>query len=85
MDQNDDWVQAWNCNWVHQAQFLKSVLESEGIDVFLPDEHALGVQPGLTAAAGGVRVMVHASDRQRAMELIESVEGASTDLLDGEE
>ena len=77
MDTNDDWVQVRNCNWLHQAQFLKSVLESEGIDVQLPDEHVLGVQPFYGAAIGGVRVMVRARDLPRATELLESVADAA--------
>ena len=76
MDHPDDWVQVRNCNWLHQAQFLKSVLESEGIDVQLPDEHVLGVQPFYGAAIGGARVMVRPADLQRATELLESVADA---------
>jgi hypothetical protein len=76
MDQSDDWVEVRNCNWLHQAQFLKSVLESEGIDVQLPDEHMLGVQPFYGAAIGGVRVMVRSSDMQRATDLLDSVADA---------
>ena len=77
MDHPDDWVQVRNCNWLHQAQFLKSVLESEGIDVQLPDEHLLGVQPFYGAAIGGVRVMVRPADLQRATELLESAADAA--------
>lgn len=77
MDHPDNWVQVHNCNWLHQAQFLKSVLESEGIDVQLPDEHLLGVQPFYGAAIGGVRVMVRPADLQRATELLESVADAA--------
>ena len=77
MDHPDQWVEVRNCNWLHQAQFLKSVLESEGIDVQLPDEHVLGVQPFYGAAIGGVRVMVRASDVQRADELLKAVDAQS--------
>jgi hypothetical protein len=77
MDHPHGWVQVRNCNWLHQAQFLKSVLESEGIDVQLPDEHVLGVQPFYGAAIGGVRVMVRPADLQRATELLESVPDAA--------
>ena len=59
---NQEWVQVRNCNWLHEAQFVQSVLESEGIDVFLPDEHVLGVQPFYANALGGVRVLVRAHD-----------------------
>jgi hypothetical protein len=67
-----DWVEIWNCNSLHEAAFLKSVLESEGIKALLPDEYTVGVQPFYIAALGGVRLMVRASDAGRAKELIES-------------
>ena len=70
---NDEWIEVRNCNWLHEAQFVKSVLESEGIETQLPDEHTLGVQPMYAAAIGGVRVMVHESDAARATELLEAV------------
>ena len=50
---------------------MKSVLEAEGIEVMLPDEHTLGVQPVATAI-GGARVLVHGRDALRAAELIGS-------------
>jgi hypothetical protein len=66
------WVEVWNCAWIHEAQFLKSVLEAAGIEALLPDEHTLGVDPGLVPALGGVRLLVHADDFEQARELIES-------------
>lgn len=40
-----EWVQARNCNWLHEAHFVKSVLESAGIEVQIPDEHVIGINP----------------------------------------
>ena len=42
---DEQWVEVRNCNWLHEAHFLKSVLEADGIEVLIPDEHLLGVQP----------------------------------------
>ena len=42
---SDAWVEIRNCNWLHEAHFVESVLESEGIEVQVPDEHTLGIQP----------------------------------------
>lgn len=67
---DDELVTVHNANWVHDALFVKSVLEVDGIDAFLPDEHTLSVDPGLGAALGGVRVQVRASDAERAREVI---------------
>ena len=71
---NDQWAEVRNCNWLHEAHFVKSVLESEGIEVQLPDEHTIGLQPGIATALGGVKVFVHQSDLKRANELLESAE-----------
>ena len=68
---SNDWTQVVNCNSLHEAHVMKSVLEAEGIEVMLPDEQMLGVQPVATAI-GGARVLVHASDVVRAAELIGS-------------
>jgi len=70
---SDEWVEIRNCNWLHEAHFVKSVLESEGIEVQVPDEHTLGIQPMYAAPIGGVRVMVPASEAARAKELLEAV------------
>ena len=57
------------CNWLHQAQFLKSVLDGDGIESFIPDEYTLGVQPFYTSALGGVRLLVRSEDLERAKEV----------------
>ena len=67
----DDWVEVHNCQWLHEAHFVKSLLESGGIDVFIPYEHTLGVQPFYANAIGGAKVLVRAADRERAAELLE--------------
>lgn len=70
---DDDLVTVHNANWVHDALFVKSVLEGDGIDAFVPDEHTLSVDPALGAALGGVRVQVRASDAERARRVIAAV------------
>ena len=67
-----DWVQICNVGWVHEANFVKSVLESEGIQVLIPDEHTLGLQPLYANALGGVRVLVPKGQFGRATELLAS-------------
>jgi hypothetical protein len=68
-----EWTEAHNASWLHEALFLKSVLEAAGIEAVVPDEHTLGVQPLLVNAIGGVRVLVHAADLERAREVLGSV------------
>ena len=66
----EDWVVAWNSSWLHDALFVKSLLESEGIDVQIPDEHTVGVHSLLANAIGGIRVLVRAGDQERAAEIL---------------
>ena len=70
----DEWVQAWNCQWLHEAEFIKSLLEAEGIDVMIPDEHLVGIQPLYANAIGGIRVLVHSSDAARAADVLRAVD-----------
>lgn len=70
----DEWVEVWNCSWLHEAEFIKSVLEGDGIDVQIPDQHMVGVQPLLANAIGGIRVMVRRADADRAAEVLRAVD-----------
>jgi hypothetical protein len=76
-----EWVVAATCTWLHEAQFLKSVLESVGIIATIRNEHTLGVQPLYSNLLGGAQVMVQAADLSRAKEVLESaaVEPATGD------
>ena len=42
-DPNVEWVVIDTSTWLHEALFLKSVLESEGIEAMIPNEYTLGV------------------------------------------
>jgi hypothetical protein len=78
MDQ--DWAVIRNCSSLIEAGFLKSLLEPEGIDVEIPDEFAIGVNPGYTNMLGGIRVMVHTDQLRLANEVLEaSTPSASAD------
>ena len=65
-----EWVEIRRCTWLHQAQLLKSVLESAGIQVLIPNEHTIGVQPLLGVGLGGVRLLVRTSEVERAEKLL---------------
>jgi hypothetical protein len=69
-EQSERWVVAWNSAWLHDALFVKSLLESEGIDVQIPDEHTVGVHSLLANAIGGIRVLVRPEDQERAAEIL---------------
>ncbi len=69
-EETERWVVAWNSSWLHDALFVKSLLESEGIAVLIPDEHTVGVHSLLANAIGGIRVLVREEDQERAAEIL---------------
>jgi hypothetical protein len=73
-DPNVEWVVAATPTWLHEALFLKSVLESAGIEAMIPNEYTLGVQPLYSNLLGGAEVFVRVEDKARAEELLQSVE-----------
>ena len=70
---DDAFVTVRSCNWLHEAEFVKSVLAAEGIEADIPDEHTMGVQPLYGAAIGGVRVRVRSEYFARATEALAAV------------
>jgi hypothetical protein len=70
---SDELVTVHNANWLHHALFVKTVLEGDGIEAFVPDEHTVSVDPALATALGGIRVMVRASDEARARDVLSAV------------
>lgn len=69
---NGTWVEVRNCPWLHEAQFLKSVLNGAGIEAFIPNEQTLGVQPFYANMLGGAQLLVRPDDLERASELLDS-------------
>jgi hypothetical protein len=71
MDAMDtEWVEVRSTTWLHEAELVRSVLASAGIEAEIPNEHTLGVQPLYAQALGGVRVLVRRADFDRAMEVL---------------
>jgi len=69
-----DFALVRHCSSLVEAGFIKSVLEAEGIDVQIPDEHTVGINPGYTNMLGGVRVLVHSDQLDRANEVLRTAE-----------
>lgn len=53
-----------------EAHIAKGVLEEEGIACWLKDENTVTIDPILTNAVGGIKLMVAQPDAQRAWELL---------------
>ena len=62
-----------NCNWLHEAEFVKSVLAADGIDAEIPDEHFASIQSLQVGAIGGIRVLVREEDAERAAAVLNAV------------
>lgn len=58
------------------AHIIKQRLEEEGIRVYLKDEYTVTIDPILSNAIGGIKLMVYVDQMERALELIEGFEHA---------
>jgi len=71
---DESWVTVRTCMWGHEADFVRSVLEGSGIEVFIPDEQMGTLRPHLLLGTGGVRVQVRSGDVGRAHEVLDAIE-----------
>jgi len=55
-----------------QALLLRSVLEADGMEVFLPDEFVMQNTPHLLYANEGIRVQVQPGDEARARAILDT-------------
>jgi len=56
------------------ANIQLGMLQNEGINCHLQDEYIITLDPLLSPAIGGMKLMVHVTQAQRAMKLLEDVE-----------
>ena len=66
-----DFVTIKTFEFPHQVIILKSRLESEGIECYVPDERTLQMQPNFASALGGVRLQVRVGDIDKANLILE--------------
>ena len=69
-------------NYIY-AHIALTMLRDAGINCHLTDEHTVTLDPLLSPAIGGMKLMVHASQAQRAVELLEAAN--RNELADGDE
>lgn len=65
-----NWVTLTTAFSLPEADVLRSQLESNGIQTFLPDEGVVSVNCLYTGAIGGVRIQVDARDLEVAREIL---------------
>jgi hypothetical protein len=70
---DDQFVTVHNGIYLHEAEFIKSVLEADGIEAVIPDAFTVGVDPALSVPLGGIRVQVLKQDAERARATLRAV------------
>lgn len=70
---DDELVTVHNGIYLHEAEFIKSVLEADGIQALIPDAFTVGVDPALSVPLGGIRVLVAKRDAERAAATLRAV------------
>jgi hypothetical protein len=60
-------------NYIY-AHIVLSMLQDAGINCHLKDEHTITIDPFLSPALGGIKLMVAGSQLERALELLEQTE-----------
>ncbi len=53
-----------------EAHIAKGVLEEQGIGCWLKDEYTITIDPILTNAVGGIKIMVATADAEKAWEIL---------------
>lgn len=53
-----------------EAHLIKGLLEAEGLQVLMADEHLVGANSALAYAVGGVKLLVRAPHRERALSIL---------------
>jgi hypothetical protein len=60
-------------NYIY-AHIVLGMLQDAGINCHLKDEYTITIDPFLSPAIGGMKLMVHSSQAERAVELLEQTE-----------
>lgn len=70
---NDNFVVLAVFEYSTEAQITKSKLDSEHINTMLADEKTIDTDPLLSQAIGGVKLLVHKHDLERATEIYNEI------------
>lgn len=71
MEENTTFVELTTVSTVMDADYIRMILESNGIDCYLQNEHSLTAMPMHNLAIGGVGVMVPESQREQAQSALQ--------------
>ncbi len=63
-----EWVTIQTCSWLQEAQLMRTQLEASGIEVLIPEEHAVSAASFITAM--NIRVQVRKAQEKEARDLL---------------
>jgi hypothetical protein len=69
MDHDTQWADVRSRS-LDEAVWFRSALADAGIEALIPDEHTLGLPLSSGTEPGTVRLLVRASDLERALEVL---------------
>ncbi len=59
---------------LRQAEFACSVLEGSGVEAWIDNPFTASIAPHHVFGTGGIRLVVAAEDRERALDVLQSIE-----------
>lgn len=65
-----DFITIATFTYPHEYMVLKLLLEQESISYFFRNETMIGVFPFYSNALGGIRLLVHQNDKDRAVQIL---------------
>ena len=68
---HDEPVTIRTCRDIQEAEIVRSALEADGIEAFIPDANVASLYPPQVLDTDGVRVQVAAEDAERAREVLD--------------
>ncbi len=69
----NDYITIANFTYASEAQILKGKLQSEGIQVYLSDEHIINIDPLFSNAIGGIKLNVLTVQKEKALAVLKTI------------
>lgn len=74
-----DWIILGSFEFLADVQVIKGKLESEGIETRLKDDNTVSIDPFASNALGGIKLLIHKFDEERAKEIYNELRNYATD------
>lgn len=75
-----DFITLATFTFPHEYAVLKLLLDQEDITYFFENETMVGVFPFYSNALGGIHLKVHRNDREKSLEILNSLDRNSSPL-----